>query len=239
MSDSEHLKSKRQRDFDDLQNELACRDVGRQRRFLSQGKASSAERRRRDDRVFRNALDRLLALDPEYRDLYLTLGRHLRDAEQHADARLLQFEASIDRIDAEIEGMQSRAAILPGVGRVYRYSGGRVVSEQGDEIDPVIAAGVLWPANAPSAEDYFGAMHERDALQRQLAEWRAYRIGTLGATRDRYEDRDDPMQEDDMREALQDIEASMPSDVALASGAAVVGRPVSALSNGGFPKFGD
>lgn len=160
-------------------------------------------------RAFRDALERMLQ-DPEYRALYEELGTRLAEAEYDADAVIADLEASLRDLDAQISDMEARAAKGPDGQPVFKTADGRVVDAHGRELPPEIAAGIIWPPGAPSAEDYFDAKDQRVATDALLDDWRGYRNDTLGGLRDRHSDRDDPMTKDEMRDALRKIQESAP-----------------------------
>lgn len=202
---------RRQRDFDDLQNELAGRETGRMVRFgVSSARAQQIEERKRRERVFRDELERLLATDPEYQAIYEDLGGKLRDAETGADETISALLKRIASLEDEIVRMQDNAVIVPGIGRVYRFADGRVVDENRVEVDPALVADIVWPPGATTGEAYFAAQDELEALRSHLTEWESYRVDTLGDIRDRYDNRKEPMSKDDMRDALEQIDQSRP-----------------------------
>ena len=191
------LSDRRRQDADDLQDEIASRDTGRVKRFLTaEGGNAEANEKRRARRAFRDALEALLATDPEYRALYEELGETLSHAEANADAVIAE--------------MRDRAARLPDGRRVFRRADGSVVDEAGETFPVEFADGIQWPQGAPSAEAYFGALQRRDQMNALLTDWLDYRTDTLGGIRDRYEDRDDPMKKDGLKGALDDIESRKP-----------------------------
>ena len=202
---------RRQRDFDDLQNELAGRETGRIARFgVGSERARQIEEKKRRERAFRDELERLLASDPEYRALYNDLGNKLRDAETEADETISALLKRIADLEDEISRMQDNAVAVPGIGRVYRFADGRVVDENRAEVDPAIVADILWPPAATTGEAFFAAQDELEALRSHLADWESYRVETLGDIRDRYDNRKEPMSKDDMRDALEQIDQSRP-----------------------------
>ena len=209
--DPQAIDRKKQQDFDDFQNELAGREVGRQSRFgVGDGSGRALSDKEKREKAWRDTLDRLLMTDPEYRTLYVELGDRLRDAERDVDAEMVAIMGRLDALQSDVEDMRHRAAEVPGVGRVYRFADGRVLDENGVELDPVFAASIVWPDDAPTGEEYFGAMDELAVLEEQLGKWQDYRIDTLGGIRDRYDDRDNPMTKDDIRDALDEIQSLRP-----------------------------
>ena len=107
--------------------------------------------------------------------------------------------------------MEARAAKTLDGSPVFRTADGRVVNADGEDLLPEIAAGIQWPANAPTAEEYFDAKQRHDELTTSLEEWHGYRNDTLGGIRDRYEERDNPMSKGELRDAQDAIERSAPS----------------------------
>ncbi|MGH1417093.1 MAG: hypothetical protein ACRBB0_26655 [Pelagimonas sp.] len=207
---------KRQLDFDDLQREITGQDGARMKRFLSSDdpRSMTAEKKRQKERAFRDLLDRLLE-DPEYRALYEDLGNKLRDTETQTDTAIALVEAKLQDADQLIDDMERRAAKDPDGRPVFRYADGRVVDANDEELPPEIAAGIQWPDNAPTAEDYFIAKSRRNDLAAHLEELQSYRNDVLGNIRHRYDDRDNPMSKEDIREALEEIETSSPNFVGL------------------------
>lgn len=207
----DNADERRAEDFDDLQNEIAGRNNGRMRRF-GHGDENSpdAKTKRQADRAFRDMLDMRLATDAEYRALYIDLGEKLADAEQSSDARLAALTDKLNATQDAIDDMLSSAARLPGGERVFRFADGSIVDERGNTVDDLEAESIVWSPDAPSAEDYFAAVDQRSALTQELNAWTDYRHDTLGTIRDRYDDRDDPMEVDELSEAMEMIEAQKP-----------------------------
>ncbi len=208
---AQQAADRRQLDFDDLQREVTGQDGARMRRFLSPDdpRVMSAEKKAAKERAYRDLLDRLL-LDPEYQALYTDLGDKLGQAEAETDSAIAMIQHQLRVADQAIADMEAAAAKGPDGQPVFRAPDGRVVNAEGEELPPEIAAGIQWPANAPSAEDYFAAKRRRDDLETHLEDLHIYRNYTLGGIRHRYDDRDDPMSKDDMRDALKRIDEARP-----------------------------
>jgi len=167
--ESDIAAEKRAQDFVDLQHELRGEDIGRLRRFLSPDdvRAPEAQRKKRARDALRRQLVELL-LDPAYRALYTAVGTRLSEAEVQADRAIVRVEAQLlDAVQA-IEEMENAAARGPDGQPVFRYADGRVVTADGEELPPEIAAGIVWPPHAPSAEAYFAERARHDALEAQL-----------------------------------------------------------------------
>lgn len=197
-------------DFEDFHNELSGLETGRRSRFLG-GKSVREARLRKDrrDQAFRDALEALLQ-DPDYRARYEALGRELAAAEIETDAVIANLQARLVELDRDVRAMEDRAARGPDGTPVFRYADGRVVDGDGNELPPEIAEGIIWPSGAPSAEAYFAGREQRDGTAEQLEDWITYRNDTLGRIRDRYEDRENPMSKDDLRDAIKVIQDDAP-----------------------------
>lgn len=241
MSD-DIIKGRAARDqqvFDDLQNESAGRDTGRIQRFgLAAARDFETKREAKRDQAYRDALHRLLMTDPEYRRLYEDLGNALRDAETSADSEIASLESELARTQAELKDMRDAAPKIDGMA-VFRTEDGRVIDEEGNEVSNLMADDIVWPPNAVSAEDYLAVMTDAAHLQASLDAWQGYRNDTLGDLRDRHEDRDNPMDKDAMRGALQEIERAQPDAIAQASNPDLPDQPEIALNQSAFPTFGD
>lgn len=217
MKDVNNIDDKRQRDFEDLQNEVSGLDVGRMQRFLGpddhrskEGKRKKAER----ERTLRTLQE--LLRDPEYAALFSDLGDRLRDAEILADQTLAALEDQLVSLSLSIDELELQAARDPQGQLVFRYADGRVVYADNTDVPEHLAEGVLWPENAPSAEAYFALLGQQRRLQEQQHDWSAYRSDVLGGIRHRYEDEENPMDKDDLRRALEDIEELSPATLELA-----------------------
>ncbi|MEL6201916.1 MAG: hypothetical protein AAFR39_06105 [Pseudomonadota bacterium] len=206
MSDTSDRNGRRQRDFDDLQHEISGADVGRIRRFLrpEDDRSPDGKRKKREKERLRQALADLMR-DPEYARVYMKLGNDLRQAETQADAALAALRADVEHMDHKIAEMEADAARRPDGRLVFRDAEGRVLYADGSTVPPEIAEGIQWPAEAPSAEEYFAALGQRQSFMDQLREWDLYRNDVLGGLRNRYDSEDDPMSKNELDAALDDI----------------------------------
>lgn len=93
---------------------------------------------------------------------------------------------------------------------IFKTANGRVMDENGNGIEGLIAQDIVWPPYAVSAEDYLAMKRQEADLTASLDAWQGYRNDTLGDLRNRHEDGDNPMSKDDMRDALERLEASKP-----------------------------
>ncbi len=221
MKDLSDIDIKRKRDFDDLQHEISGVDNGRMKRFLnaSDERTPEGRRKKREQERIRQRLADLL-LDPVYARLHYQLGEKLSRAETEADSALAMLQRELTAVDQGLAYMEDRAARGPNGRLVFRYADKRVVYEDGSEVPDEIAEGIVWPSDAPSAEDYFALHTHHDQIEERLIEWDSYRNEVLGPIRDRYEDEDNPFQSiGALKDALEDIERHRPPSVSIETNA--------------------
>ena len=161
-----------------------------------------------------------LLLDPVYARMHHQLGTTLSRAETKADSALANLQRQLVEVNQAIADMEDRAARDPNGKPVFRYADGRVFYADGSEVPDEIAEGIVWPADAPSAEDYFVLHTHLDQIEELIMEWDSYRNEVLGPIRDRYEDEDNPFQNPGaLKDALDDIEQHRPSSVSIETSA--------------------
>ncbi len=196
-------------DREDYNDAIAGRDSGRMIRFGGKSHTRREIEKKKAEQAFRDALE-LLLQDPEYRALYEELGSRLASAEIEADTVIADLEATLQDLDAQIADMEARAAKGPDGNPVFKTDDGQTVYADGTALPPEIAEGIIWPPNAPSGTGYFDAKDRRTDGAALLADWQEYRNDTLGGIRDRYEDRENPLSKDDIRDAEREIEDIAP-----------------------------
>lgn len=204
----------RQQDFDDLQNELAGRETGRQERFFPADDRSPKDQRRKheSEQAVRTALDVLLA-DPIYRARYDEAMTRLRDAEQTTEAALDRIAQMIGETEETIRDMEDRAARLPDGTMVFRDANGVVRRADSSVVEAYLVDTIIWTGNEPSFEDYRGQQDQLAGLEASRTEVEGYRDNVLGPVRDRITDQDNPPSLDALDDIIADIESEMPEIV--------------------------
>tara|TARA_B100000378_G_scaffold274122_1_gene268093 strand:- start:96 stop:857 length:762 start_codon:yes stop_codon:yes gene_type:complete len=144
VSGSEAQK-RAQQDFDDLQNEVAGRDVGRIERFLNgESNHPNSEKARRKEREAEMTRFMALMSDPVYAKLYEDWGKKLNETRQFLDEareQLAKFRASIE---AERLDIDARAARLPDGTLVYRGDDDRAYNRDGTLSENPDAQHIQW-----------------------------------------------------------------------------------------------
>lgn len=241
LTDNEQVElvmaAKRQIDFDDQQREASGVDVGRYARFypVSDSRNPDAKKKKEREEQMRRTLEELMR-DPEYARLHNEVGDRLRDAETEADAAIAMIEAQLAEMVQKIELMEESAARGLDGNPVFRCADGRVVYADGTEVPDDIADGILWPDDAPRAEEYFAALDRQRELELLLNEWHIYRNDVLGDIRDRYETDDPPMSKGDLEDALDSIEELRPEQHSVVPTASLA-QSAADISPSSFPKL--
>lgn len=214
--DDRQTAAKRQRDFDDLQNEQAGRDTGRIERFgVSQ--AQQADIQRKKDEKFRDqlsALERLLRDDPDYASLYQATMDLLTRAERAADLALQNARDDLNAANDALQDIQDRANQLPDGTRIYKDADGNVWTEGGRLLSPDELDGVVWKDDAPSWEDYLDGRKTVDDAWRRIKDIEDYIYNVLGPSRDKMTDPNNPPSKDDVDGIQDDIISKSPKAVA-------------------------
>lgn len=204
-------------DREDYANELAGLETGRMPRFgLSTARTHEIQEKKRKEAAFRDALERLLLSDPEYRRMYEDLGAKLGEAESQTDETIIALQTALENEQENIQIMLDKAPKFDGKA-IFPTADGAVVDEDGYVIEGLSADDINWPEGSATADDYSAAQDRQKSLTDDLNSWLSYRNDTLGGIRDRYDDRDNPMSKEDIRDALQKLEDQTPNLNTLAS----------------------
>ncbi|MCB1469967.1 MAG: hypothetical protein KDK08_23105 [Rhizobiaceae bacterium] len=133
-------------DFDDLQNEIAGREVGRAGRFLpdavKNGVGSAKEAEKRADALTR--LQLALQSNPAYAALNNETGEALGHAQRRLDEIMERTRRAIETAEAALEEKRSHAARLEDGTLVYRKRNGHVSAEDGSPMQGNLFAAFVW-----------------------------------------------------------------------------------------------
>lgn len=231
MSDASDLVDRQRREFDDLQNEIAGREVGRRARFLTQNDGRSIEdrRRKRMDQAFQSALDMLL-LDPVYRARYEAAQNALGRAERATETVLERLASQIDAAEVSLQNLRDRAARLPDGTIVFRDQTGAVRREDGSQVSNTLAATILWTGNEPSYEEFVQSSARLNDLRQDLAEVETYQTDVLGDARHQLDDEENPLDLDELDAIIDGVESQMPDAVREELSSVPEGQPPIAVS---------
>lgn len=204
---NESAQTKRARDFEDLQHELAGTSAGRPERFLSHDakeiRDPDAQRRKRD----RDASSRSIRLagmaSAEAHRIFL---ERLMEAEIKIATAINRVDTRYGEVRDDLAHIRENATRAPDGIRVYQDKNGQIWSEDGRDMSHLTGV-VIFPDTAPSYEAFIAKRNQMEAVQQQLIELQRIQVDVLGAARDLYED-DDPLSQTEMDDILAEIEAA-------------------------------
>lgn len=108
----------RQQDRDDLNNEMAGRDTGRMRRFISADENGQIARQKQEKDRFLEFADRMLTLEQQRR--YEKLQRDFERYDRATQQALAEVDRDIAQAQLNLEQIQNNATRLDNGRRVYR-----------------------------------------------------------------------------------------------------------------------
>lgn len=206
-------KNKRQRDYDDLQNEMAGRETGRAHRFLPEEARTAEGARKRRKRLAAEAQLFLMLQDLAYRERYEAVSAALSTAMQATDAVLARLETQILAAQIDVDALTGRAARLPDRTRIYRDAQGVVRREDGSAVDDTLVATIIWTGNEPSFETFTAAQDHLAGLKADREDVTDYQNDVLGPAFDRITDKHDPPSLEELNAILDRVETRMPHAV--------------------------
>jgi hypothetical protein len=203
------LETRKQREFDDLQNEMAGREVGRQKRFVPDDERSpeAQEKKAREEALTRL---QLLMSNPEYAKAYQETFDLLRNAEAATEIALQKAALASIQARENLNQVHDKAQRLTNGTRVFRDAQGNVRDETGRLIEGTDAEQIVWRSDAPSYEQFLAGKDALEKAQRDEEEIRRYQIEVLGPSRDRIEDEDNPPSREEIDGIKRGIGEKMP-----------------------------
>lgn len=198
-----------QADFDDLQNEVAGRDVGRIRRFLTgaQHDPIAIKQRRADEET---TLFVALMQNAEFARLYEEAGERLRETRQFLDDAREQLATIRAEIEAQEQDILSRAARLPDGTLVFQGEDGRAYTRDGKLSDHPDAQNIIWRGDHAKLDEIQLADQRRKLLEEAEQKLDTH-DAELGGLEDRYQNTDD-LKSDDLNDIIkrtEDIKESL------------------------------
>lgn len=210
IEDEKSRARRKQQELDDLNNEMADRETGRQRRFIDREDERTPKGREKAARA--ETLTRLLLLmsNPEYAKAYNETFDLLRRSESAVERALTKSEIALTRAKKDLQELNDRAQRLQDGTRVYRDTAGRVRAEDGRLIEGPEREGIEWKPDAPNYEDYLVRKEALEKAERDDEALRLYQVEVLGPARSRLEDQDNPPSMEELADIRKGIEEKMP-----------------------------
>lgn len=197
---------RRQVDLDDLNNEIAGRDVGREARFLGpSGGRELQAKREKADREFRSLLQQRLQ-DPEYRRLYDDAWSALDSAQSALDRAMLENARAKERLEGLVSEFEERAANLANGEKVFRAADGSLYTADGRKLSAAEARDVEIPPNALSYESYVQANDALEKARKRGGDLSDIQTKKIDPARAKLQDEDNPPSKDDLRKMTKELE---------------------------------
>ncbi|MEM0989029.1 MAG: hypothetical protein AAGK00_09105 [Pseudomonadota bacterium] len=193
-----------------LNNSMAGRVTGQNPIFFvgdaSQTSETEQKRKKSVEEIIRTLAE--LMLDPAYVKRREEFSGFLDRTREWVTDSMAVARDVLGTIENTLSDMLDAAPRLPGGGpRIFRFADGRVIDEHGNTIDPSEVEGVIWPEDAPSAEEYLDTLNQRDAWTAQLERLERFEVDGLGRAQDRFNDQRNgmlPGEMDTFEESLQE-----------------------------------
>lgn len=243
-----------QQDRDDFNNTVSGADVGRIQRhgvrleidpLTGLKKGSAAQRAAR-------TLDWLLANDLLYAQAYEAANYEVSVTFERASDILERLLRERETVSDQLDEFLDNAATLSDGRKVFKDKNGVVRDAEGNAIDDVLAAGIIWTGHEPSYEAYVALQDRAERIDAAIHEVRGIET-ELGGLQGELTDNDTPPDIErvkeieaisrDFGERLDEIQQGLdqaaPRDNALANGASAVA--LSSRSDVALPtiKIGD
>lgn len=208
------MNENKKQDLDDYNNEIAGRDTGRIKRFLSKEACDHIEKGKNDKRRDKlSLLDILLMTDPVYAQLYSEVMDKIEKIDQAISKALARSEQRIDYLKENLADIRGRAQRLADGTLVYKSQDGAVFTDDGVPISQKELSDVRWENSNPSWEERREAGETLDSAYKKKEEIEEYRDGTLQQAKDRMNDRDNPPDKDELQNILDDLDNEIPDSI--------------------------
>jgi len=230
---SEALRTKAAADdFADLQDAMANRNVGRQRRHLHGEEIDPLTGKTKAEQKIQRTLEWLLLNDAVYKQAHAELITALHEGQQETQLALDRVAEALAIERTAMNDLLSSAAKLPDGRTVFRDKNGEVRDEDGNIVPDELAATIQWRGDEPSYEDYLVQRDRISALEAAENELRGTET-ELGEIHNNATTNDDPLTTDEidaakertdaLRERVKNIDAGiqnrMPSGAQIQAGA--------------------
>ena len=196
-------------EFSDLQDEIAGRDNGKARRFISRDQDPREQSRKDQKAATQAALSALQArlLDPEYRAAYQRAHDAIDRAQAALDDALLDNADEIERLAIQAREMDEAAAHLADGTAIFMDAGGVLRTADGRPLrSEAVPSSLIIPVDAPSYEDRAAVRDAAIEAHARGADLATFQTDVIDAARDRLQDEDDPLELGEVEALQRDVE---------------------------------
>jgi hypothetical protein len=195
----------RAEDFQRLQDSIAGRETGHGNKHHRQDSDKTSSRMARE-KAGMSTFDILMS-DPSYAALRASAFDLLEEAETLVESALQRAQAELATSLERLENLRDNANRLPDGRKVYRDKQGNVRTKDGAIVTGPEVDGLIWN-NDHTSYEAVKAEAEANATAKAQVDDHAQKQIDFGETRNRMEDKDDPMTHKEYEEVereLQDI----------------------------------
>ncbi len=204
----------KKQNLDDNNNEIAGRDTGRIKRFLSDEARDHLEERKSGKiSEKRSLLDILLMTDPVYAQLYSDVMEKIDQIDLAVNKALTKADRRIEHLETNLMDIQERANKLVDGTLIYKSLVGSVFTNDGISLSQQEVDGINWRESNPSWEERSEAGDALDAAYKKREEIEEYRENTLQHAKDRMNDADNPPDKEELQDILDDLDVSLPDSI--------------------------
>ncbi len=208
------MSENEKQDLDDYNDEIAGRDTGRIKRFLSREARDHLEDGKDKKSIEKlSLLDILLMTDPVYAQLYSDVMEKIEEIDRAVNKALMLANQRIDDLETNLADIRERAQRLSDGTLIYKSQDGTVFSDDGILVSQQEIGDVRWKPSDPSWEERREAGEALDLAYRKKEEIEEYRDGTLQHAKDRMNDRDNPPDKEKLEELIQGLVDGQPREV--------------------------
>lgn len=198
---------RRQRDFEDQQNEAAGRQTGRMDRFLigesARGTRATSKSQEKAQRFY-NRLQQLLN-DPAYCQHYDRILHLLDQAQAKLDTAITQSAAAMERLETIVEDLEDSAAKMADGTAVFRAADGSVYTADGRKLSLDEVRDIEFSPDAPSWERYRYTKEALTKARTRMDKLDGIQTEVITPARDRMTNPDSPASRDDLDEIEGDL----------------------------------
>ena len=203
-------RDKAREDFGDLQHEMAGRVTFKNARFMDPHERSRRAGKNGEHQAYLSRLHHMM-MSTAYRAAYTETMSALSGAENTVYEALLEAAEQIQAAQNDLVAALGGAPTLPDGTKVFRAADGTVHTEDGQKVDPAVAATIEWDDSTPSWKDYQAKKKALEDAQAHHATLAGYDT-ELARIRERMEDEDNPPTHeeiDDYKKRIGEIESEV------------------------------
>ena len=216
MTTETDREKKAEEDNRDYNNEIAGRDVGRIKRFLSEaGHDSLEERKGKKSRESLSFLDILLLTDPVYAALYADVMERIEEIDKAIIKTLASLDQRISILEKRMTNIEDRAYRLNDGTRVYRGENDIAYTENGHVLSTQETSTITWQSHNASWKERYSTSVKLDHVYHKKEGVETYRDEVFQDVKDHMSDPDNLPDKDELQNIFDDLNSELPEDVKL------------------------